>query len=805
MSPPTAFHRLPAPLEAAIQRLKLAARGAAERSVDALGISALSATNAAQRDQLLEAQFELNRRKAAFVLAFDEAYDSRVRRDLGPRGGESTSPGRWDDLSLVEDRELELQVAAERFGLEIGHVCEWELRELTGYISTLLGESAGGRPEDVERHPLRPEIVGHAMLRGIDAVVERAEVRKLLQVELTRALATVMSKTYGEILAGLRSAGVQSAGLNVRARVGDSSRPALGSDRGSLAREAQSAQGRGAAQFGRGGGGGGSGGGAGRGGGGGGGGTPMGAVDAQLMGLIRRLAHVDRGGWAGDAADDDAGGGGSGARLPPNLIHAHRDELRRAAGGALDHVVIDVVGSLFDAILSDPKVPPQMAQQIARLQLPVLRAALGDPSFFSSRRHPVRRFVNRIASLGAAFDDFGDADAQRFLALVRELVEDIVEGDFDHIEPYEHKLTLLEQFVAEQARREVMAHGDPAAMLGQKEDDLRLQRHYAQRLQRELAPLAAPDFVREFLADVWSRVLLKTAQQGGSQDQRLGRLRAAGRELFMSVQPKAAPAQRKAFVAQLPQLMRELGEGLDLIAWPESARKAFFGMLLPAHAEALKGHGLRTLEYNLLQRQVEAVLEQPLPTREELPLAEPAGTLAEEAAAEAAQATPAPTFTAEEAARIGLLDEAAVDWSGPVDIDLGAEPELQAADLRLPGLPSPPAAAPAGPAAARAADSAPEPTRGASLADHVQLGFAYQMHLEGEWQKVRLTHISPARSFFVFTRGQRHRQAISLTRRMLLKMCETSRLRAFEAAYLMERATARARRQLAGLAPSAPR
>ena len=60
-------------------------------------------------------------------------------------------------------------------------------------------------------------------------------------------------------------------------------------------------------------------------------------------------------------------------------------------------MVIDVIGTLFDQILSDPKVPPQMARQIGRLQLPVLRAALGDPSFFSSRRHPVRRFVNRIS------------------------------------------------------------------------------------------------------------------------------------------------------------------------------------------------------------------------------------------------------------------------------------------------------------------------------------------------------------------------------------------------------------------------
>jgi carbohydrate-selective porin OprB len=97
----------------------------------------------------------------------------------------------------------------------------------------------------------------------------------------------------------------------------------------------------------------------------------------------------------------------------------------------------------------------------------------------------------------------------------------------------------------------------------------------------------------------------------------------------------------------------------------------------------------------------------------------------------------------------------------------------------------------------------PEPTRGPALADNVQLGFAYQMHLGGQWQKVRLSHVSPGRSFFIFTHGSRHKQTVSLTQRMLERLAETGRLRAFENASLIDRATARARRQLAALRSSA--
>jgi hypothetical protein len=77
------------------------------------------------------------------------------------------------------------------------------------------------------------------------------------------------------------------------------------------------------------------------------------------------------------------------------------------------------------------------------------------------------------------------------------------------------------------------------------------------------------------------------------------------------------------------------------------------------------------------------------------------------------------------------------------------------------------------------------------------------MHLGGQWQKVRLSHVSPGRSFFIFTHGSRHKQTVSLTQRMLARLAETGRLRAFENASLIDRATARARRQLAALRSSA--
>ncbi len=835
---PRPVHRLPAPLERAVQRLKLAAREACERTIESLGLSALAASSVYQRDGLLGAQFELNRKSAVFVLAFNDAFDEKLLRELGgPRPAADTAPPptSWDALRLVDDREVEAQISAERFGQEVAHACEWELRDLDGLVASLLAEAAAaaGGPGAaaaglaVERNPLRPDLVGHALIKGVDAVSERDDLRKVLATELGRSLATLLRAAYAASVSDLRDAGVRPLSLGVRAIAGrgnDSSRGGvdpttrdggLGSAMDSLHSRADahlqglpalSSWGRGlpgprAGDAGRGMGMGGQNSGQA----GGGGGTPLGAVDPALMGLLRRLAVAQGGDGGSEPGAVHGGGGGpggggggggawdTGAPPPPNVIHAHRDALRQASRGQLDHMVIDVIGGLFDQILSDPKVPPQVARQIARLQLPVLRAALGDPSFFSSRRHPVRRFVNRIASLGAAFEDFDEDGSRALLAKMRELVHQIVEGDFDQIETYEQQLAALEAFVAEQSAQAAKADGDPAAVLADKEVELLLHQAYAQRLDGDLKPLAAPGFVRDFIARTWSQVLLRAGAHtdGGVT---AARMRRAGRDLFMSVQPKATPAQRKVFLADLPKLMQDLNEGMNLIAWPDAQRREFFGRLMPAHAEALKTPGLQPLDINLMALQVDKALEKPLPSRRELQ--ELRATLPV-----LTDALEMPELSADEAQRLGLVSESAVDWDGTVDIDLTAE---EAALAAVGGSTSGSAAVEAPPLpGVPALSDAAEPVSGAALAERVQLGFAYRMHLEGAWHKVRLTHVSEGRNFFVFTRGGRHKQALSLTRRMLLRLCDSGRLRAFEEAWLMERATARARRQLAAVGTAA--
>ena len=895
-----------AALTAACVRIEVAITAVAQRLIDTLGAANGKFASAAHRQAQTNAQFDLRRKLPTFTVVLSDSLRELVLSAAQPPKPRARSLALTDyeTLSLVAEEEVDERVVSDKLGAQIAQACEAELRELGGYVASLLQHPQ----PDPQRNPLRPEIPARALRRAIHATSDDKDTRLTLETEFARLMPAAMQPCYASITVDLQARGIRPTNLVVRTVQGPgndlpreahressgyqtsgfnstgfqlSARDIAQAEQvlntlfgvalppGSASAEGQiSAAGLLAGT----------------------GGSPRGRPDlsdpasrsfsrsgamasthsgatasarsshpgetrsaanvprdAQMLEVLRRLSSVNLDAVSALAGLSQAGpshspshphslgsplgpsslsssSGALGASSVPqslstsgqitpmaglmavNVIRQHRDELIRASTGTLDHMVIDVVGALFDQVLSDKKVPPAMARQISRLQLPVLRAALKDVGFFSSRRHPVRRFINRIASLAAAYEDLESGPGKEFIDRVQALVQEIVEGDFDQMDVYDAKLHEIEALIQAQSARDVGPQAPVAALIDSKATQLRIQQRYMRELTARLQTVSMPDFVRDFIAQVWSQVQVKAAEPGGSPEFEV-RARRAARQLAMSLQPKGEQQLRKAFLMQLPQLMKDLNEGLALIRWPEEAKREFFAKLLPLHSEALKTTPLTDFEQRQLKHQLDQVDQVGIPTLSDLQAtaySEPMALPTQEAAL---------NFTAEEAQQIGLVEEASVDWDGQIDIDLADQPAASGASVAsaaggvvaADGVLTSPAAedAAAGDEVDIVLDAlGPEaamPTRGPQLVRHLQTGIAYRMHLEGRWQRVRLNWISPGRGFFVFTHGKAHEKTISMTARMITRLCDTERFRAYEQAELLERATARARKQLAKL------
>src|ERR1019366_2843376 len=142
-----------------------------------------------------------------------------------------------------------------------------------------------------------------------------------------------------------------------------------------------------------------------------------------------------------------------------------------------------------------------------------------------------------------------------------------------------------------------------------------------------------------------------------------------------------------------------------------------------------------------------------------------------------------PRFSAREAQRVGLIEEASVDWSSPnpipaaqkgaapasgtslrgseapveLDLDLATRPapidDLPVARAHpvaptdpepFPSIEPPPTAVvpPPTPAPHEAVAEPDEPTEGSQLRHHLQIGASYQLRLKEQWGKVRLSHMN---------------------------------------------------------------
>ncbi len=854
--------RLDPLLHTAVTRLVAGIAQAVDKTGTQMGMLALAAGSNAERQIMMNAEYDLQRRGTTMANGFAKDLGERVAKDRQRSQPESAAfaDTDWTALRLVDNAEVEQTVTSAKLARQFEMDTELELRDLRGYFATLQDTLA-----DEQVFPLRPDIVAKSLLKAVAQGSDDPQVRQQVLKVLTGHASQVLKACYEQILQSCREMRVAIAPLAVvrPANAPITGSPALpGADQASGAVPLNSAHATLAGTLrgdipsgatplkalgdlfgvvplpederagGAGGGPGGLGGSGGIGYGGGGGSGSMSALAKGLPGGFEAGAGWAGGGASGDAgpgaaaADGSPGNAGSagasgryvgdssmlglmrhlqslasvspgwtpsgqtaiGIDAPlPNLIRAHREELLQASGGAaLDQMVIDIVATLFDQVLSDPKVAPQMARQIGRLQLPVLRVALRDQSFFHSRKHPVRRLINRMATLASAFDVLDDGPGRECIELVTILVRDIVDGDFDRIELYESKLGELEKFVAEQTARDAEENAAVAALLSGKEADLRVQQRYMQRVQQEMADLEAPEFLKVFLSQIWTQVLVMAATRHGAGSEPLLRMKQAGHQLVLSVQPKGTPSLRQDFLRGLPQLMKSLNEGMDMIQWPAEAKETFFAQLLPMHAEALKSAPVHDLTIRLLEQRLRKVEQIAIPSRDEA--ANDALPSHHGGAGDTGPMALAASMSPQDAQVAGWVSEAQVREEATdtanLDIDLSAgdEPDLLGVDIDIP------------------LDVPPPPTAGPSLVDYIQPGAAYRMLLKGHWKKVRLTWVSDSRTFFMFTQGHHpSKQTISLTSRTLQQMCASGRFKAYEQAQLLERATLRARRQLAAL------
>jgi hypothetical protein len=261
----------------------------------------------------------------------------------------------------------------------------------------------------------------------------------------------------------------------------------------------------------------------------------------------------------------------------PQIVQRVREQ-----GSPLDQITVEIVSMVFDYIYADRRLPDAIKQQLLRLQVVAVKAALLDRSFFARRQHPMRRLLDRISDVGAD----PDADLAGGSPLIEGLgvVVDRIIAEFDvDLGVFDAALESIEALAGEEADRRAAALDATAReaalqeALGLAQDEARSE--LGRRLDKD-----SPPFVREFLHRWWTLALARARASGegeAAQQAWEAGLRTAD-YLIWSVAPKQSD-EIPRLATVLPGLIRGLNQGLSRIEIEAADRAAFFDELLRAH------------------------------------------------------------------------------------------------------------------------------------------------------------------------------------------------------------------------------
>ncbi|MEW5967058.1 MAG: DUF1631 domain-containing protein [Pseudomonadota bacterium] len=524
------------------------------------------------RNSYYDAQGVLNRQANELLSACKDAYCKAFNGQIQPQ--EKSESFDLSELSLMGDQDFEITLAVDKATARMHYNCAEELVALDARVAKLMG-----RPEIGEKdNPLGPRALCDALLDGMKNLGLEQNIQVVLLNQFDLVLTTELAQIYQGINRQLIDQGILP---DIKTGTKSHTRHSASAAAGSPADSAAAAL------------------------------SPAGN---EMFSLFEQLARGSAGGGgihatgiAGFSLLDSlgqlqAGGpmllpGGVRFELPlleastiSNVLRSLQQSPVMQAASPLDAVLVDAVAMLFDVVFDEATIPDKLKAQIARLQIPVLKAAMLDRNFFLQSRHPVRRMLDATATLAVHVPDTEAGNAR--LDAVSQIVTRVLDA-------FEQDIAVFER-----AANELEALGTELEEKLEETLDSALQQDIAQIRQTEraeLAPVVVHDFinraladqeieevVREFLRRDWARLLTLDYIKDGEQGAHFNSHVETMRELVWSVQPKADMDARLMLVRILPGLLKRLREGVTEIDLPPKLADRFFATLVILHANAVR-------------------------------------------------------------------------------------------------------------------------------------------------------------------------------------------------------------------------
>ena len=262
-----------------------------------------------------------------------------------------------------------------------------------------------------------------------------------------------------------------------------------------------------------------------------------------------------------------------------SMLQERLVEVRQSAALAkMDSDIIKLVEMLFSFILEDRNLAEPIKSQLGRLQLPLLKVAIADKSFFSKGGHPARKLLNELADACTGWQAKDNYEKDPLFKKISEVVARVL-AEFDQdINIFSTLLESFRDFIQRERKRAERLEQRIVDEADGKAKTQAARARVAAVMDALVAERDLPPVVSEWLEKVWANMLFLTCIKEGTESESWSRDVRTARDLVWSVHAPM-PESRKQLLGLLPTLQGRLKAGVEAVSLNTfDARRMFAGL-----------------------------------------------------------------------------------------------------------------------------------------------------------------------------------------------------------------------------------
>ena len=269
-----------------------------------------------------------------------------------------------------------------------------------------------------------------------------------------------------------------------------------------------------------------------------------------------------------------------------------RNETQTAAAiNQVDDDVINLVSMMFEFILDDRNLAAPMKALIGRLQIPMVKVAIADKTFFSKGGHPARRLLNEMAMACLGWQESSEEN-QRKDSLFNKMEETVraILTDFDtDMGIFERLLVDFRSFLDKEKRRAQILEQRTIDAEDGKAKSERARTQVDAELNRICVGKDLPLAVTKLLREAWANVMFITSLKQGVDSDEWRNCSATAQQLVWSVTAAMDKDNRQGLLKLVPELLQKLRTGLESISFSPFETTNLFKQLESVHLARLRG------------------------------------------------------------------------------------------------------------------------------------------------------------------------------------------------------------------------